>query len=123
MPSLSNKAQFFLLTAVIIAGFFYTTSRYINPYSFIDTSKSAKSDEIFFFNNLKDKVVKTVAISKPNDLPANLNTYKNYIEGASRDKGYVLVFNYNNTTSNVGIKMILQSSRMTLTSDFIVRRP
>lgn len=123
MLNLSSKAQFFLLTAVIIAGFFYTMSKYINPYSFIDTSKTAEAKEIFFFNNVKDKAIKTVQISQPDDLENNLLTYKNYVEDIARDNGYVLSFNYNNTSTTVGINMLLQSERMKLTSDFIVNRP
>lgn len=123
MLSLSSKAQFFLLTAVIIAGFFYTMSKYINPYSFIDTSKSAASEEIFFFNNIKEKAIKTVQISHPDELPNNLLTYKRFVEDVARDNGFILSFNYNTTNTTVGINMILQSERMKLTSDFIVNRP
>lgn len=123
MLNLSNKAQFFLLTAVIIIGFFYTISKYITPTSFIDTSKYATSGEIFFLNNVRDKAIKTVQISQPDDLQNNLMTYKSFVEDVAKNNGYILLFNYNNTTTTVGINILLQSERMTITSDFIINRP
>lgn len=124
MPSLSSKkAQFFILTTVVIVGVFYALSKYITPYAFVDTSKAAVGGETFFFDNVKDKAIKTVKVSAPDELPTNLQTYKNFVEKMASDKGYSLVFDYVNDTYSVNISMILMSERMTLKSDFTVSRP
>ncbi|MBU5689290.1 MAG: hypothetical protein KQA41_03645 [Candidatus Aenigmarchaeota archaeon] len=125
MHSLSNKAQFFILTAVVFAGFFYILSKYITPYSFIDTSKYAYSQEIFLFNNIKEKAIKTVKITQqnnPDDLVNNLINYRNYAQKIARDNGYILFFEFTNTTTSVSFNMTLSSEKIKLTSSFIVPR-
>lgn len=123
MLNLSNKkAQFFILTSVIIIGVFYALSKYVNPYSFIDTSVAAQSGEIFFFENVKDKTIKTVEISSPSQLTSNMNTFRTFAQGVAIDKGYTLVYNYNISSTNVNVSMVLSSNKMTLRSDFTVPR-
>ncbi len=124
MPNLSSrKAQFFILTTVVIVGVFYSLSKSINPYSFIDTSRAAYGGEILFFDNVRDKAVKTVRISDSSNFLNNLQTYKNYIEGLAVKKGYNLEFYYANATDDVEINMILTSQKYTLRSNFTVSRP
>ena len=120
----SKKAQFFILTTVVIVGVFYTLSKYINPYAFIDTSRAAPGGETFFFDNVKEKAIKTVKISLPDDgnLTANLIEYKIFVEKMASDKGYNLNFNYNISLTKVDFDMILMSERMTLKSNFTVAR-
>jgi len=125
MLSLSNKAQFFVLTAVVFAGFFYTISKYLTPYSFIDTSKYANSEEIFLFNNIKEKAIKTVKITQkndPNNLVSNLITFRNYAQSVARDNGYILYFEFDNTTTTVNFNITLSSETMTISSSFAVQR-
>ncbi len=125
MLSLSNKAQFFVLTAVVFAGFFYTISKYLNPYSFVDTSTYANSPEIFLFNNIKEKAIKTVRITQqnnPDDLVNNLIAFRDYAQKVARDNGYILFFEFDNTTTTVSFNISLSSERMTLSSSFVVRR-
>ena len=125
MLNLSNKkAQFFILTTVVIVGVFYTLSKYINPYAFIDTSRVVYGSETFFFDNVKDKAEKTVKISLPDDgnLTANLGNYKTFVEKMASDEGYNFNFNYNVSPSKVDFDMILISERMTLKSNFTVNR-
>jgi len=125
MLSLSSKAQFFILTAVVFAGFFYTLSKYLTPYSFVDTSKYANSPEIFFFNNIKEKAIKTVQITQqrdPNSLVPNLLAFRSYAQNISRENGYILFFEFDNTTTTVSFNITLSSERMTLSSSFTVRR-
>ena len=71
---LSKKAQFFVLTTVVIVGVFYSLSRSIDPYTFVDTSKAAYGGEILFFDNVKDKAIETVIISASDELLTNLQT-------------------------------------------------
>jgi hypothetical protein len=119
-----KKAQFFILTTVVIVGVFYTLSKYINPYAFIDTSKAASGGETFFFDNVKEKAIKTVEISLPDNgnLTVNLQKYKNFVEKMASDKGYNLNFNYN-VSNTVDIYMVMTSERMTLKTNFTIDRP
>jgi len=124
MPSLSSrKAQFFILTTVVIVGAFYTLSKYINPYVFVDTSRAGAGGEIFFFDNVKEKAIKTVEISNRTGLESNLDDYKNFVEKMAGDKGYNLVFNYTVGTDNVNMTMVLMSQKYTLKGNFTVQRP
>lgn len=121
MPSSSGKkAQFFVLTTVVIVGVFYTLSQYINPYAFVDTSRAAEGGESFFFDNVKDKAIKTVEISNSSELESNLRNYKNFVEKMASEKGYNLVFYYFNDSSTVYINMVLMSQKQTLKANFTV---
>lgn len=119
----SKKAQFFILTTVVIVGVFYTLSKYINPYAFIDTSKAASGSETFFFDNIKEKAIKTVEISSADELENNLGNYTQFIEKMASDRGYSLNFDYNVSVTDVDFHMILTSERMTLKANFTVNRP
>jgi len=122
----SEKAQFFILTTVVIVGVFYTLSKYINPYAFIDTSKAAFGSETFFFDNVKEKAIKTVEISPQDEgnLTANLHEYKQFVEKMASEKGYSLNFDYEiNYPNDVTFHMILTSERMTLRADFSIIQP
>jgi len=123
LNSSSKKAQFFILTTVVIVGVFYTLSKYINPYAFIDTSKAVSGSETFFFDNVKEKAIKTVQISTETELESNLNQYKIFIEGMASDKGYSLNFDYEVLENTVEFNMVLTSERMTLKADFTEDRP
>jgi len=121
----SKKAQFFILTTVVIVGVFYTLSKYINPYSFVDTSQAMIGGEESFFDNVKEKAIKTVNISSTdtNTLKSNLGTYRNFVEQMASDKGYDLSFNYTVETTNVNMRIVLVSQKITLKSNFTVSRP
>jgi len=121
----SRKAQFFILTTVVIVGVFYTLSKYINPYAFVGTSEPVVGGEESFFDNVKDKAIKTVNISSTNTntLKTNLETYKNFVINMSSEKGYDLTFNYTVGTIDVNVSMVLVSQKTTLTSKFTILRP
>lgn len=120
--SSGKKAQFFILTTVVIVGVFYVLSKYLTPYSFIDTSRAVEDGEIFFFNNVKEKAVKTIEISVPAELRDNLEEYKQFVEDMAGEKGYDLSFDYNPRPLEVDIDMILLSQKYTLKSSFTVPR-
>ncbi len=124
MPKLSSKkAQFFILTTVVIVGVFYSLSKSIDPYTFVDTSDAAYGEEILFFDNVRDKSIKTVRISNPGELLSNLEEYKNFIEEVASNRGYNLVFYYTNTTDSVKINMVLTSQKYSLRANFTIPRP
>ena len=121
--SSSKKAQFFILTTVVIVGVFYTLSKYITPYAFVDTSKAATGGETFFFDNVRDKAIKTVEISFADELENDLRNYTNFVEKMASEKGYSLNFDYEIKTSTVDFGMVLTSERMTLKANFTANRP
>jgi uncharacterized protein YktA (UPF0223 family) len=124
IPSFSGKkAEFFILTTVVIVGVFYSLSKYINPYAFIDTSTAVEGKETFFFDNVKEKAIKTVQISDRDKLLDNLKTYRNFVESLASEKGYNMAFTYKNTTSKVDFYMLLTSQKYTLKANFTVSRP
>jgi len=107
----------------VIVAAFYTLSKYINPYVFIDTSRAGEGGETFFFDNVKDKAIKTVEISSSTDLESNLDDYKDFVERMAGEKGYNLVFNYTVETNTVNMTMVLMSQKYTLKGNFTVQRP
>lgn len=124
MPNLSSKkAQFFILTTVVIVAVFYSLSRSINPYAFVDTSTAVYGGEFLFFDNVKSKAIETVRISDSAELISNLDTYKNFVEDVGSKRGYNLAFDYTNTTTVVKINMILTSQKYTLRGNFTIQRP
>jgi|GEM_PF-1045680 len=105
MPSLSNyrklenirkskRAQFFVLTGFVIVGVFYLVSRWLEPYTIIDTSEVAMRDEMFVFNNIKQEALRIVENSKScEDLANNLDEYNYFIEYHSFKK-LLIYFDY-----------------------------
>ena len=118
MRKLSNKAQFFILTTVIIIGVFFSLSKYVNQYSFIDTSTAAEGAEIFTFENIKEKAIKTIQISNVTNFESRLIEYKISVENMVADRGYTLVFNYVNVSNIVYFNMTLMSEKYILKSGF-----
>jgi len=86
MPSLSSlkmpgkKAQFFILSAIVIVGIVYFISKWSEPYTILDTSAAATGDDLFIFNNVKSKVFDIANMSKScEDLTYNLDEYESFI--------------------------------------------
>ncbi len=116
----SKKAQFFILTAVIIVGVFFTLSKYISQHSFIDTSEAVSGAEVFMFENIVDKANKTVQISNVTNIQTRLSTYSDFVEEIAADRGYRLAFNY---TVDLGVPLAtfnisLMSEKYTLSTGF-----
>ncbi|NCO97529.1 MAG: hypothetical protein COY38_03635 [Candidatus Aenigmarchaeota archaeon CG_4_10_14_0_8_um_filter_37_24] len=123
MPSFSNKAQFFILTSVMIVFVFFSLSKYVNQYSLIDTSKVAEGAETFMFENIKEKAIKTIHISNFNNVDGRLQTYKDFVQDMANDRGYKLTFDYQVVPPKVFFNMILMSEKYTISSQFPVIIP
>jgi len=123
-----KKAQFFILSAFAIVAMLYLISRWIEPFTIVDTSQVALMDEIFIFNNIKEKTATVIKDSKTcEDLNYNLQEYKDFVESYALSKGYRISFAYLLTPCipNVPfpvyaaqINLTLQSPRATLNSQF-----
>jgi len=118
MRNLSNKAQFFILTSVIIVGVFFSLSKYVNQHSFIDTSTAAEGAETFMFENIREKAIKTVKISNVTNIDSRLSDYEAFVEDMVADRGYSLVFNYTIDSGIANFNMILMSEKYALKSEF-----
>ena len=125
MHNSSNKGQFYVLTSVVIVGFFFLLSKYVNPYSFIDSSKSITDDEIFFFNNVRDKAEKAVMVSGLDDstLNRNLNNFGTLAKDTAGEKGYIFLVRHRIDPVRVNFTMFLISDKYTLNSSFTINRP
>jgi len=90
-----RKAQFFILTGLVIISIFYLLSKWISPYTVIDTSEVALSYETFVFNNVKQHVLKIVEDSEScEEAEKNLDEYEKYIEDYLFER-LLLYFDFN----------------------------
>lgn len=91
----SKKAQFFVLSALVIVSIIYFVSKWVEPYTIIDTSSIVLSEEIFVFNNIKEKSMTTVKISRNcNDLRYSLEEFEYFVKDYSNRKNYKIDFDY-----------------------------
>lgn len=119
----SRKAQFFILSVFVIVSILYFLSRWLEPSTLIDTSSVVLMEEPFIFNNIKEKVVDVVFLSKECDeLKFNLDEYREAVEDYLLSKNCLLDFNYTYPTCVRGITinftMELTSTKMQLASNF-----
>lgn len=83
-----RKAQFFVLSTFAIVSILYFVSRWVEPYTIIDTSSVARHEEPFIFNNIKEKLIYTVNSSKTIDeLEYNLQEFKEFAETHAIKRG------------------------------------
>jgi len=127
--SKSSKAQFFVLSAFAIVTILFFLSQWIEPYTIIDTSSIPLKEEFFIYNNIKEKAVETVKISKDcEDLMYNLGEYKIFTESFASIKNLNLNVNYYNKTVCQDDKLdtyfviTLKSSSTYIESSFFVNR-
>jgi hypothetical protein len=123
-----KKAQFFVLSAFAIVAILFLISSWIQPYTIIDTSSVVMMQEPFVFNNLKEKAITTVSISKNcDDLTYNLDEYKNFISTYAAGKNLNLNFNYvipsctglsSGTQLQIPMTMTLKSTQVYVNSSF-----
>jgi hypothetical protein len=125
--SRSRKAQFFILSAFSIVSLLYIVSNWIRPFSIIDTSSVVLMEEPFVFNNVKEKAIETVKISKDcEDLNYSLSEYKVFVERFGLEKNFVININYTiqsctSMSATVNFNVIsLKSTRMYMNSSFSV---
>lgn len=115
----SRKAQFFVLSAFTIVTILYFLSRWIEPYTIIDTSVVAMMEEPFIFNNVVEKLNETIYSSKSlEELQYNIDEYKQFVGEYSVRKNFKITFdtsglNFGNpTTGSIFIELV--SPRMTI---------
>lgn len=137
MPSLlrSNKAQFFVLSSVVIISMIFLLSKLFEPTNIIDTSSIVFREAPFIFENVKEKAAATVKGSVAcEDAKFNLEEYKNFVEAYALRKGYSLYFNYTATPCYLSpdipfpvffasVKQMLKASDIFIESDYVLKWP
>lgn len=124
----SQKAQFFILSAFIMITILFVVSQFIQPAGIFDTSSAVLADDIYTFNNIKEKAVSVVKLSEScSDLGFNLNEYKDFLQNVLTQKNERLVFNFDTsacTDQNLTTKfyMALSSPRGSEDATFTVSR-
>ncbi len=94
----SNKAQFFVLSAVAVITILFLLSRLFEPSNVIDTSSVVLNEAPFIFENVKEKAASVINGSRScEEAQFNLQEYKKLVEDYSIGKGYSLYFNYTST--------------------------
>jgi len=84
----SRKAQFFILTAITIATIIYFMSKWMEPYTIIDTSSVVLNEQPFVLNNIAEKADATVAGSADlEELAYNLQEYSGFVSDYATKKG------------------------------------
>lgn len=132
--SSSFKGQFFLLTAFAILTALFVLSRYVQPFEIIDISRVILNDEVFIFNNIKEKAIEVVKISKScEELKFNLEEYKIFAERFASKYGKLLFFSYQFTSpcesggedipTTVNFNLTLISPSIQINSNFSVPWP
>ncbi len=119
-----KKAQFFILSAIIITSFMYIISRWVEPSNIIDTSSPILLDEPFIFNNILEKAKEVVNSTRYcEDLMLNLDEYKNFVENFVAEKGMTLNFTYVITScSRVDLYINLLSKKMLINATISVTK-
>jgi len=84
----SKKAQFFIITTITIVTMIFFMSKWMEPYTIIDTSSVVLKEQPFLLNNIVEKADVTVAASSPEDLEYNLQEYMNFITDYAAKKGF-----------------------------------
>lgn len=124
----NKKAQFFVLSAFAIISIIFFVSRWIEPFTIIDTSAIALTEEPFVFNNIVEKAQATVTSSKDcDDLKFNLEEYKNFAREFVSKKNYQLIFDYvvdcEGSSADVNFKNItLLSPRAVIQKSFVMTK-
>jgi len=90
-----RKAQFFLLSAFVMVAIMFIVSSFIQPSSVFDTSSAVLIDEVYIFNNIKEKAVSVVKLSDGcADLDGNIDEYRQFVQSFVGQRNARLVFNY-----------------------------
>lgn len=90
-----GKAQFFILSAFVMITILFVVSQFIQPSGIFDTSSAVLADEVYIFNNIKEKSISIVKTSEScSDLNFNLNEYKGFVQNFVTQRNARLTFNF-----------------------------
>ncbi len=119
-----GKAQFFVLSAFVMITILFVVSQFIQPSGIFDTSSAVLIDEIYIFNNIKEKSISIVKISENcRDLNFNLDEYKQFVVNFVTQRNAKLTYNFDlsscvDSSPNAKFYIALVSPRASLDSSF-----
>ncbi|MFB6217132.1 MAG: hypothetical protein ABEJ72_09275 [Candidatus Aenigmatarchaeota archaeon] len=85
--TLGKKAQFFIISTVILAVFLSVISNNLGGYASIDTSSVSQKDEGLIFNNLKNQAKSIIDSNSCPDTITKLKDFKHYVRSDLRSRG------------------------------------
>lgn len=129
--SRNRKAQFFVLSAVAIVTVLVFVNRLIQPFSITDTSQTVLGNEVFVFNDIKEKAFVAVEGAQScNDALFNMGEYQSFVQDFARGQGYLLSFSYTssdcpsqNSPITFNVNQTLVSSNKLLQSIYKISWP
>lgn len=129
--SKSRKAQFFILSAFVIVSIVYVISKWLEPYTIIDTSEIVLREETFVFNNIVEKTDEAIESTKSyGDLSYNLQEYRSFVKDYASQKNFALTLDYGmvptigDIPTGVSMSCIrIKSPKMTLENAHVVNWP
>ncbi|MGC8993157.1 MAG: hypothetical protein ACP5H3_01815 [Candidatus Aenigmatarchaeota archaeon] len=120
-----KKGQFFIISIVSLSIVLYAISKIIFPPVIIDTSSVALRDDFFVFNNIVEKSLQTINLSKScDDLTYNLQELKEIIKKSYAPR-FRVEYEYNiiscndvSRTANIGFNISLYSPDSFIQTNF-----
>ena len=85
---------------------------------FSDTYDPFYGTEVWMFDNIANKAVKTIEISNTTNIASHMSLYKSFVENKTADEGYILNFNYTIDGSQVNVSMYMISETTKLKTSF-----
>lgn len=127
LPS-SSKGQFFIVSAVSIVIILFFIGRWLEPSTVPDTSSIALTEELFTFDNVKEKATAVVKGSEScEELDYNLQEYKNFLNDFAREKNYQIGFVYSiepcSSSAIARVNLTLVSEKVNAKSNFSIQWP
>ena len=119
----SKKAQFYIISVVGILTILYTIGKSLTSYTIIDTSEVALRNDFFVFNNIVEKTLVTLNVSKDcEELKFNLEEFKQVVTKAFAPH-FRVEYNYTiasctSTSANVNFNITLYSINSEIKTSF-----
>ena len=89
-----SKGQWFLVSAVMVSGVFLSISGLFKTYALVDTSETARTNEDFYFNIIKQQFNAVVAGSDCSNMDRNIRGFRAFAEREMNNIGYRFYLTY-----------------------------
>jgi len=104
---MTMKGQWFLISAVVASGVFLALSALFKSYFVVDPAFTARHNEDFYFNNVREQFNNVISASDCTSMDRNLREFRAFTQRELGNMGYFLFMNYtfdcNAKTSKLGL--------------------
>ncbi|MFB6076327.1 MAG: hypothetical protein ABEK17_04245 [Candidatus Aenigmatarchaeota archaeon] len=116
----NRKAEFFIISAVIMASILISIQGLFGGYSDVDFTEVIKSRETYIFNSIKNEI-KEISGNDCDDLRMKLVEFRDMTENQVKERGYDFNIQLGdcNATGHIYVNMTLVSSDYDIGDDFI----